>query len=497
MVLGAQEQALGFYRDALEVTTEPVERAALLERAGTAASAASLHDDAERLLGEAIELLRAGGDRGGSARVTGSLGDAMLGRYRLDAALALVEAAAGEFADLGEDPGYASLLGQLARFQMLRQVDFAAAVATADRALAIAERVDRVDLVADVLVTRGTALTSMGRAYEGVGCLETGLRLAERRGLLGTEIRARTNLGGPLTDSDPRAALDVSRVGLELARRFGHRMGVSLLVVNASTGAFESGEWDFARAELRTALDEASSDEERVTLLQFLVQVLVEGGANADAEIDEVEQWLAAHLDEQAFLSSTASAMRSARALQARDFAAASSSYLEGGTFDPYNAVASYSEATFLALLVRDREHARAGVEALRATGSHAAIARLTAEVGDAGIDALDGRTDRARAGLLAAYAGLRDAGAARKQAITGVVIATLLDPTDAQVRAATAETRQLVERMGAGLWLGLLDAAEGPGAGADPARAAPHLGNGSGVPRAAASNAGVPADRG
>ena len=316
VVLGAQEQAFGFYRDALEVTAEPVDRAAFLERAGTAASAAGFHDEAERLLGEAIGLLRAAGDRSGAARVTGSLADAMFGRYRLDAALAFVEAAAGEFADLGEDPGYASLLGQLARFQMLRQVDFAAAIANADRALAIAERVDRVDLVADLLVTRGTALTSMGRAYEGVGCLETGLHLAQRHGLLGTEIRARTNLGGPLTDSDPRAAFEVSRVGLELARRFGHRLGVSLLVVNASTGAFESGAWDFARAEMRTGLDEAASEEERVTLLAFLVRALVEGGTNADAEIEEVERWLTAHLEGETFLSSSVSGMRSARALQ-------------------------------------------------------------------------------------------------------------------------------------------------------------------------------------
>src|SRR5450759_838568 len=218
IVLGAQEQALGFYRDALEVTSEPVDRAALLERAGTAASAAAFHEESERLLGGAIELLRAAGDRSGAARVTGSLADAMFGRYRLDAALTLLEPAGGEFADLGEDPGYASLLGQLARFQMLRQVDFAAAVATADRALAIAERLDRVDIVADVLVTRGVALTSVGRAYEGIGCLETGLRLAERHGLLATEIRARTNMGGPLTDRDPRAAFEVSRVGLDQER---------------------------------------------------------------------------------------------------------------------------------------------------------------------------------------------------------------------------------------------------------------------------------------
>ena len=171
VALGAQEQALGFYRDAIEVTSEPDDRAVLLERAGTAASAAGFHEEAERHLAEAIELLRAVGDRSGAARVSGSLADALFGRYRLDAALALVEAGATEFADLGEDRGYASLLGQLARFQMLRQIDFASAVVTADRALAIAERLDRVDLVADVLVTRGTALISMGRAYEGLGCL--------------------------------------------------------------------------------------------------------------------------------------------------------------------------------------------------------------------------------------------------------------------------------------------------------------------------------------
>ena len=101
-------------------------------------------------------------------------------------------------------PGYASLLGQLARFQMLRQVDFGAAVATADRALAIAEHLDRVDLVADALVTRGTGPDQHGAGTtKGIGCLETGLRLAERHGPARTEIRARTNMGGPLTDPRP------------------------------------------------------------------------------------------------------------------------------------------------------------------------------------------------------------------------------------------------------------------------------------------------------
>jgi len=461
VVLGAQAQALDFYRDALEVTSEPGDRAALLELAGTAASAAAFHEEAERLLDGAIELLRAAGDRSGAARVTGSLGDAMFGRYRLDAALALLEAAAAEFADLGEDPGYASLLGQLARFQMLRQVDIAAAVATADSALVIAERLDRVDLVADALVTRGTALVSIGRAYEGIGCMETALSLAERHSLLETQIRARINMGGPLTDRDPRAAFEISRGGLELARRFGHRQGVSMLIGNASTGAIETGEWGWARAEVRTGLEQAASQEERITLLQFLGVLLVEGGLPADAELDEGGRWLQAHVAEEPHLQSGVSSTRALRAVAHGDLATAAAGYLAAGGLDPFNAVASFCEATLCALLARDRGRAAASVEALGATGSHAVLAQLMARVGDAGIAALDGHLDAARAPLLAAYADLRDLGAARKQALTGLVMATLLGTGDAQVRAAVAESRQLFERMGAGLWLGLLDATE------------------------------------
>jgi tetratricopeptide (TPR) repeat protein len=463
VTLGAQEQAFGFFRDALEVTAEPLERAALLERAGQAASAAASHEEAERLLGEAIDLLGSAGDRSGAARVTGLLGDAMFGRYRLDAALALLEPAADAFADLGDDPGLATLLGQLARFQMLRQVDFGAAIASADRALEIAERLDRVDLVADVLVTRGVALVSIGRAYEGIGCLETGLRLSERHGLPATEIRARTNMGGPLTDRDPRRAFEVSRIGLEQARRFGHRQGVSMLVGNASIGAIETGAWDWARAEISTGLEEAASEEERIVLLGFLVQMRVEGGEDASAEIDENEAWLVGHVADEPYLASGISTIRAARALQRGDLAAVAAAFLEGGRLDPYNAVSSFCEAAVAALLVRDRGLAEACQAALRGTGSHAAIAQLTLRVTEAGIAALDGRPDAARAGLLSAYGELGDLGATRKQALAGLVMATLLGGGDPQVRAAIDESRQLFEQMGAGLWLARLESATGP----------------------------------
>jgi len=483
VTLGAQEQALGFFRDALEVTEEPLDRAALLERAGQAASAAGLHEEAERLLGEAIELLRAAGDRGGAARVTGLLGDAMFGRYRLDAALAVTERAASEFADLGDDPGLATLLGQLARFQMLRGVDFAVSVASADRALALAERLDRVDLVADVLVTRGVVLLNAGRAYEGLGCLETGLRLAERHGLLATEIRARTNMGGPLTDRDPRAAFEVSRVGLEQVRRFGHRQGVSMLIGNASVAAIETGEWGWARAELRTGLEEAASTEERIILLSFVASLLAEGGEDVEPTVAEVEGWLGARVGEEPHLQSSLSGIRGLRALARGDLAGAVACWLAAGRLDAFNAVGLFAEGVLAAILARDPGRAEEAVAALRSTGSHAAIARLVVRVGDAGMAALDGRVDAARGGLLAAYAELRDLGASRKQALTGLVMAILLGTSDARVRDAVDESRRLFERMGAGLWLARLDAV----LAASPGSAAPAV--------AAAERAALPTD--
>jgi class 3 adenylate cyclase/tetratricopeptide (TPR) repeat protein len=460
VTLGAQEQARGFYRDALEVTTDPAERAGLLERAGQAASAAGFHEEAERLLGEAIDLLRAAGDRSGAARVTGSLGDAMFGRYRLDAALALVEPAGAEFADLGDDPGLAALLGQLARFQMLRQVDFAAAIANADRALAIAERVDRVDLVADTLITRGVALVSVGRAYEGIGCLETGLRLAQQHGLLATEIRARINTGGPLIDRDPRAAFEVSRVGLEQVRRFGHRQGESMLIGNSSAAAIATGEWEWARSEIRAGLEEARSEEERIVLLGFLIELRVEGGEDADAELDETDAWFVGRVADEPYLESAVANNRRARALQRGELAAAASANLEAGRLDPYNAVWSFGDAILMALLAREGALLEESLDALRGTGSHAAMARLAIRSGEAGIAALDGNFDAARAALLSTYEELREIGAARMQALTGLVMATLLDRDDPRVRAAIDESRQLFERMGAGVWLARLDAA-------------------------------------
>ncbi len=130
-------------------------------------------------------------------------------------------------------------------------------------------------------------------------------------------MRARINLSGPLTDRDPRTALEIARTGLEQARRLGHRQGESMLIGNSSVGAIETGAWDWARTEVRTGLEEANSEEERTLLMQFLVHLLVEGGANADAELDETDAWFAERVADEPYLASAMAGNRAFRAIQA------------------------------------------------------------------------------------------------------------------------------------------------------------------------------------
>ncbi len=251
MNLGSTEQAKRLFEDACGLATDPGEQADLLESAGKAASMAG-STDALDLLDRAISIYEAAGRRSDAARATASQLSTLLHEgWQLEAAVAKAHTAADQFADLGLDEGLVKILAQLARIEMLRQVDLPLAIATADRALAMAEQLDLVPVVADLLVTRGTALSSLGRALEGLGTIEAGRRLAAAEGLLDVEHRALLNMSGSLADRDPRAFLEASRASLDLARREGSRPAAALAASNVAEAARTTGDWDLALAELR------------------------------------------------------------------------------------------------------------------------------------------------------------------------------------------------------------------------------------------------------
>jgi len=476
MSLGSPLQALRFLRDALEVSGDPADRVTLLERAGAAATAAAQGEEAERFWSQAIEVHRAAGDRTKTALAYAGLADAMQSAFRYEAALAMLEPAAAEFADLGADPGLAAVLGQVARYKMLTGADPEGAMAAADRALVIAERMALIPLVADTMVTRGSLFGRAGRRYEAISDMEGGLRLATQHGLVRTEVRARINLGGPLMEEQPRAALESDRAGIDLARRMGYAGPLTLLIHNAALAAWEAGEWDWAVAVLHRALDEETSLELRQNLLQILVLFMADRGEDLDAEADEIEAFLVPGIADRPHLAGQLFELRAVRS-RSHDIAEAGRQELEGSRIDPSQARGYLKEAVFCALLARDADLARAVLAGFDASTPVGTIDRVCHRVAAAGSALLAGDVEAGRSGLARAYADFGNLGAVLRQSWTGAVMAVLLGPADSVAAPLIDETRRTFERLRAAWWLDLVERATLALAeqdAADPSAAAP-----------------------
>ena len=79
-----------------------------------------------------------------------------------------------------------------------------------------------------------------------------------------------------------------------------------------------------------------------------------------------------------------------------------------------------------------------------------------------AGLAALEGRAADALGQYREALRGWHDLGLAWDEALTGIDMATLLEPSEAEVRAAAESSRQILVRLGAKPFLERLDAAMG-----------------------------------
>ncbi len=401
--------------------------------------------------------------RSDMARSYAALVDATLhDGWQLEAARTIARDATEELEDLGVDVGLAELLGQLARIEMLIQEDFGVAIAVADRALAMAERLDLPALVADVLVTRGTALSSSGRALEGLGAIEAGRRLAQAEGLAYVEARALLNMSGPLAERDPRAMLEASRRALELARQIGDRAGVSMATNNMAESACLTGDWDEAIAELRHEA-EASSGEELQWIRNALVPMLANRGEDTSAIVTPLLEYVRvqAATGEPAW-QYTEDAIFGALDLPAGRYGDAARRLRVAAEADPFNAGLGYAEVALAAVLDRDVEAATSALAGMESTGSHGKLVKLAKRRTSAGIAALEGRLDEALASLQAVLADYRGMDLPFPVAKTGLMMAALLDPSRPGVREAAAEAREIFERLGATAWLDRLDDALG-----------------------------------
>src|SRR5207247_5418809 len=142
------EQAVSYLEQAIGVTRDAHERADLLERAATSGSAAGLHEKAIDFARRAVEAHGEADDRSAAGRATGLLGTVLMDAGDLDeASRVLDEALAGVPDGPAQDEVRAVLLAQRSR-ALMRLARYPESVDVADRALALAERLNLEQAVA-------------------------------------------------------------------------------------------------------------------------------------------------------------------------------------------------------------------------------------------------------------------------------------------------------------------------------------------------------------
>ena len=455
--LGGHAQAVAFLEQALSMTTDLPDQALLLERAGRSASLAADHEAAERSLVRATEIQRGLRDRSATARTIAALGAALLDGGHTDRALSILEPSAEEFSDLVGDPGSVALDSQLARALMLGH-HYQRGLPVADRVLAAAERGDLVGIVADTLITKGSALFYIGRAYEGVGAIRAGIELARTQGLMAITWRGLNALGVTLRDSDLRGAFETARTAHALAARLGDRGSYVFSLWNATHDAIETGDWDWAEGEIKAGMESAPGELERAELTISRLMI----GSLRGEDLAEEARWL-----EQVLGDSNEKSWRE-ELLEARFWVA----FGAGRSSDAYEAAMAHGQvhsdeasqvcpnAAICALWERDHERAIAALAALDSTVAHGPVVTMHRRTILAGLAAIEGRTGDALSAFREALAGWRDLGSPWREALTAITMATLLEPADPEVRAAAGAAREILGRLGAAPFIARLDAA-------------------------------------
>ena len=188
-------------QQALTVTADPAENAAIRERAAHAAELAGALELAIQHAGQAADVYRQLGDALSVLRTSAYRGHTLINFHLEDEATDALRSAIAEAEPLGEVPELGAAYAELARVRML-QNEYDESIAAADRALSLGAGLPSPYVVAEALVTKGTSLDQVGRSVESQAVLRGAIVVAERHGLVPTALRARNNLVGPTTYID-------------------------------------------------------------------------------------------------------------------------------------------------------------------------------------------------------------------------------------------------------------------------------------------------------
>jgi tetratricopeptide (TPR) repeat protein len=466
--LGGYDQAVAYLDQALEISTDPADRAPLFDRAANAAIRAAL--DPEAYAQGAIDAYRELGDPVATLAATGRLGKVLIEAGEINRALEVLEAASAESATVVDEATRAGILANLARVQM-RLGHSVESIAAADEALAIAERLNLEPVVAEALVNKGSALSQLGRRREAIALDEAALRMAQALPNRNFEMRVRNNLASVLGDDDPVRATQIMLESAEVAREMGDRGMYYWLTTQASWGLrAEARDWDEQMERLRGALDTATVRGDRIRLRSFLAGLEATRGEDLSTLEQELEEMLGDSTDpDQHYFALQAMALA---ALVAGD---AETAYLKAERamgLPMQGAEGAAGLALRAAIWAGDHKGIRIAAAAVIDAPYSGLLSRCFRRAAEGAVAFVDGRPAEAVSAIREATSGL-DALGQPFDAAEMAVDAVILMPGDSEIRRIAEEHRSVLESVGARPDIERLDAALAATPVASPAAAA------------------------
>ena len=293
--LGAHQEAIRYYRQAIDLLEPGPESAALLVQAGRSANSAGDPHRSAALLEEAQALFEAAGDAKGAARASARHAEVVfqLRGIEQEATDRMEEAFRVLTADDAEPNADVALLGA----ELARRMVFSGRNAEAhdyvEFALTAAELLDLPEVFSQALNTKAMILGIGGRPSEAGLLLRRALEVALEHGFGAAALRSSNNL---VTmeglRSNYREQLDVSASGLAIGQRLGDRFWEGKLLAGRILPLTELGRWDEA---LQTMVEvDAMGDAARtVAVLTEVTPAVLIHGARGDltAARDMLHRW--------------------------------------------------------------------------------------------------------------------------------------------------------------------------------------------------------------
>ena len=340
----------------------------------------------------------------------------------------------------------------------MRAEENALAVEWADRALEGAERLDMIPAIAEGMITKATAMGSMGRLRESEALLAGALTFADEYDLSASQMRAHLNLSNSMWITDPRRGLRVAREGIDIARRLGDRPWYVLLTNNAIACATRTGDWDWAlerEAELR-ALDLEPED-----LLSLTDTPIIRAcrGVDVSSTLAELEE-LARTLSDPSQVGVLGVVQGMQDLVAGRD-ADAFDRGMRAAEASVTVVGAATSLAGHAAAWRGDLAGARQAHASLEAGGVHGPALEASRRTMRAVIAALEGRTGEAAGGFRDAARQWRDLGLSFDLALCHLDLLATLGTTGNGATAAADEARMILLELQAEPFLRRLEALE------------------------------------